>query len=397
VRLTILVSGAALAVSAACSPHRVARASEQHRDSTRFTGVERLLLSAVDSHAFPGAVLQVGFKGRVVYKTAAGHYGDDDPRPVSDSTVYDLASLTKVIGLTTAVMLLAAEGKIDLNRPVADYVPRFSGPDKDRVLVRHLLTHSSGLPAWRPLHLETATRDEAVDSVLAAQLESQPGEAYRYSDLGAITLGLAVERIGGQSLDVILQERVFGPLGMDWTRYRPPQDWIDHIAPTEDDPWRGRVVRGEVHDENAVRLGGVSAHAGLFSMAPDLARFAQWMLDAYHGRLAPDGPLYIPAEIVREFVRLQPGPEGSTRALGWDTPSREGSSAGTLMSPDSFGHTGFTGTSLWIDPHRELFIVLLTNRVHPTRDNNAIRQIRGLVADSVVAALSPQARPHPGR
>jgi CubicO group peptidase (beta-lactamase class C family) len=303
--------------------------------------------------------------------------------------VYDLASLTKVIGLTTAVMLLAAEGKIDLNRPVADYVPRFRGPDKDRVLVRHLLTHSSGLPAWRPLHLETATRDEAVDSVLAARLENQPGEAYRYSDLGAITLGLAVERIAGRSLDVILQERVFGPLGMDRTRYLPPQHWLDRIAPTEDDPWRGRVVRGEVHDENAVRLGGVSAHAGLFSIAPDLARFAQWMLDAYHGRLTPDSPLYIPAEIVREFVHRQPGPEGSTRALGWDTPSREGSSAGTTMSADSFGHTGFTGTSLWVDPQRELFIILLTNRVHPTRDNNAIRQIRGMLADSVVAALTP--------
>ncbi len=350
-RLADLLSCAALPALTVCSPLQVAQVSERQGDSTRFAGIQRLLQSAVDSHAFPGAVLEVGFKGQVVLATAAGHYGDDDARPVTDSTVYDLASLTKVVGLTTAVMLLASEAQIDLNRPVADYVPKFSGADKDRVMVRHLLTHSSGLPAWRPLHLETAARDEALDSVLAAQLESQPGEAYRYSDLGAITLGLAVERIAGQSLDVILQERVFGPLGMDWTRYRPPQDWIDRIAPTEDDPWRGRVVRGEVHDENAVRLGGVSAHAGLFSIAPDLARFAQWMLDAYHGRLKPDSPLYMPAEIVREFVRRQPGPEGSTRALGWDTPSREGSSAGTMMSADSFGHTGFTGTSLWVDPH----------------------------------------------
>ncbi len=388
-RVTLLVAGAVLAASPGCSPPPLARVSERPGESTRFAGVQRLLQSAVEAHAFPGAVLHVGFMGRVVYATAVGQYGDDDPRPVTDSTVYDLASLTKVVGLTTVVMLLATEAKIDLNRPVADYLPRFSGADKDRVLVRHLLTHSSGLPAWRPLHLETATPEEALDSVLATQLESRPGEAYRYSDLGAITLGLAVERIAGQSLDVILQRRVFGPLGMDWTRYCPPQDWIDRIAPTEDDPWRGRVVRGEVHDENAVRLGGVSAHAGLFSIAPDLGRFAQWMLDAYHGRLTPDSPLHVPTEIVRDFVRRQAGPEGSTRALGWDTPSGAGSSAGTMMSADSFGHTGFTGTSLWIDPRRELFIVLLTNRVHPTRDNNAIRQIRGMVADSVIAALTP--------
>jgi CubicO group peptidase (beta-lactamase class C family) len=196
-----------------------------------------------------------------------------------------------------------------------------------------------------------------------------------------------VERLTGKRLDQFLLERVFGPLGMAWTRYLPPAAWTDRIAPTENDPWRGRILRGEVHDENAARLGGVAGHAGLFSMAPDLARFAQWILKAYHGTLEPDATFLVDSATVREFVVRQPGPEGSTRALGWDTPSDEGSSAGTLLSRSSFGHTGFTGTSIWIDPDRDLFIILLTNRVHPSRENNAILRIRGHVADSVMTAL----------
>lgn len=353
-----------------------------------FDGLTKLLESGVEEHAFPSAVVSVGVDGQVLFTNAVGHYGDEDRRPVTDSTVYDLASLTKVIGLTTAVMLLVSEGKIDLDVAVSEYLPEFSGRDKQSVLVRHLLTHTSGLPAWRPLYLETENPEEALDTVFATPLESAPGERYVYSDLGAILLTQIVERVSGIRLDVFLENRVFRPLGMSWTRYRPPPEWLDRIAPTELDPWRGKVVRGEVHDENTVRLGGVSGHAGLFSIAPDLARFAAWILDAYHGRLAPDGPLYIPNEVVTEFTRRQPGPEGSTRALGWDTPSPEGSSAGTMMSPSSFGHTGFTGTSIWIDPETEMFVILLTNRVHPTRENNAISRYRAMAADSAVVGVT---------
>jgi CubicO group peptidase (beta-lactamase class C family) len=175
---------------------------------------------------------------------------------------------------------------------------------------------------------------------------------------------------------------------MHRTRFLPPEEWRTFIAPTEEDPWRGRLLIGEVHDENAARLGGVSGHAGLFSNAPDLARFLQWLLDAWHGRLPEDAEPYLPADVVRQFTTKQPGPEGSTRALGWDTPSPGGGgSAGHLLSPSGFGHTGFTGTSIWVDPERELFIVLLTNRVHPTRENRALLRMRGVVADSVVGAL----------
>lgn len=349
--------------------------------------MEQLLQSCVANGAFPGAVLTVGSRDTILYSGAFGSYGDDDQRSVSDSTVYDLASLTKVIGLTTAVMLLVSEGRLDIDHPLANFFPQLAGSPKGEVTVRHLLTHTSGLPAWRPLHLETATKDEALDSVLAAQLESTPGTKYTYSDFGAITLGLVVESVSGQGLDEFLEHRVFGPLGMVWTRYLPPTDWIERIAPTEDDPWRGRVLRGDVHDENAARLEGVAGHAGLFSTGPDLGRFAQWILQTYHGSVDSSDGVPVDPATVRDFVKRQPGPEGSTRALGWDTPSTEGSSAGLLLSRSSFGHTGFTGTSIWIDPERDLFIILLTNRVHPTRENSAMRWVRPKVADAVVRAV----------
>ncbi|UCF40753.1 MAG: beta-lactamase family protein, partial [Gemmatimonadota bacterium] len=353
----------------------------------RLDGVARLLEHEVAEGAFPGAVLAVGHRGAVAVR-AVGRYGEEDPRPVHEGTVYDLASLTKVVGLTTATMLLVAEGTLELDRPAQHYLPAFEGPGKEGITVRHLLTHSSGLPAWDTLYLKADTPEEALALVMRAPLEAAPGERYVYSDLGAITLTKVVEAVAGEPLDALLERRVFKPLAMRHTRFRPPEEWLPMIAPTERDPWRGRLVHGEVHDENAYRLGGVSGHAGLFSTAPDLARFAGWMLDAWAGRLTPGAEPSLPAEVVREFTRRQPGPEGSSRALGWDTPSPSvRSSAGTLLSPSSFGHTGFTGTSIWIDPERELFIILLTNRVHPTRDNRAILRIRGQVADSVVAAL----------
>ena len=174
---------------------------------------------------------------------------------------------------------------------------------------------------------------------------------------------------------------------MHETQFRPSSELLERIAPTERDPWRGRVLRGEVHDENAHRLGGIAGHAGLFSTAPDLAKFARWMLDAYHGRHPTGTEPNIPMEVVREFTRRQEIPQGSTRALGWDTPSVQGSSAGTLLSRSSFGHLGFTGTSIWIDPQQDIFVILLTNRVHPTRENNAIRRVRPRVADFIARAV----------
>jgi len=359
----------------------------------RFDPVFEYLRSQVDS-AFPGAVIVIGGANQNIVVSAVGHYGVDDARPVTAATVYDLASLTKVIGLTTAVMILVDSGKIDLEAPVQRYVPAFQGAGKERVTIRHLLTHSSGMPAWRPLYAETATREQALALVDTTPLLRQPGDTFVYSDLGAIVLTQAVEAITGQRVNDFLQARVFGPLEMESTRFLPPEDWRDHIAPTENDTtFRHRWLRGEVHDENAGRLGGVSGHAGLFSSGPDLARFAAWLLELRRGALGAgwqpgvNAPA-ISAKTVRTFTTRQNIPAGSSRALGWDTPS-ENSSAGTKMGPNAFGHTGFTGTSIWFDPDRNLFIILLTNRVNPTRANTKILQVRRRVADLVNDALTP--------
>ncbi len=364
----------------------------------RFEPVVTYLRSQVDS-AFPGAVIAVGrsnYVDRLLLLAAVGRYGANDPRSVTPETVYDLASLTKVIGLTTAVMLLVDSGKLDLDAPAQRYVPAFQGASKDRVTIRHLLTHSSGMPAWRPLYAEAKTREEALLLVDTTPLLRQPGDTVVYSDLGAIVLTQAVEAVAGERLDTFLAHRVFEPLDMQSTRYLPPESWRSHIAPTENDTvFRHRMLRGEVHDENAGRLAGVSGHAGLFSTAPDLARFAQSLL---YNRLAGDSATlicsdscspvpWITPQIVRQFTRRQHVPAGSSRALGWDTPSGN-SSAGTRLGSNSFGHTGFTGTSIWIDPDRDLFIILLTNRVNPTRANTTILQVRRRVADLVVDAVN---------
>lgn len=360
---------AVVAVLLACGTS--AAAPSRPQPETRFEAVVAYLRSQVDS-AFPGAVIAVGKHDRVLLLAAVGHYGIDDPRPVTPETVYDLASLTKVIGLTTACMMLNGEGKLDLDAPVQRYVPAFRGPNKERVTVRHLLTHSSGLPAWRPLYTETTTRATAFALADTTALLRQPGDTFVYSDLGAMVLTQAVEAITGQRLDAYLDAREFQPLGMTSTRFLPPPAWRDRIAPTERSQ-DGTIIRGTVHDENAWRLGGVSGHAGLFSTAGDLTRFAQWLL----GQRS-----YL------EWTRRQNVPPGSSRALGWDTPS-ENSSAGTKLDPRAFGHTGFTGTSIWFDPDKDFFIILLTNRVNPTRENNRIGRVRPRVADLVVDALTP--------
>lgn len=371
------------------APVAAAPAESLGFDSAALAAIPAYLDSEVDV-AFPGAVVAVGRHGRVALLAAVGHLAAGNPSPVTPNTFYDLASLTKVIGLTTACMILVDEGRLDLDAPIARYVPEFLGPGKSAVTVRHLLTHSSGLPAWRPLYREAATRQAAFALVDTTPLDTTPGARFVYSDLGAILLTQAVERITGERLDRFLARRVFGPLGMTRTRYRPPRAWRPDIAPTEvDTVFRHELVWGEVHDENAWRMDRVSGHAGLFSTAPDLARFAAWIL-ARRAGTGPD-PVGVAAATVRAFTTRQDLPPGSSRAIGWDTPSQP-SSAGTRMSPDAFGHTGFTGTSIWMDPDRDLFVILLTNRVNPTRANNRLGAVRPHVADLAVLALS-----HPER
>ncbi|MGE0441029.1 MAG: serine hydrolase domain-containing protein [Gemmatimonadales bacterium] len=347
--------------------------------------------SAVRAAAAPGAVVAVSLHGARFYHSA-GQLGADEPVGIDQRTVYDLASLTKVVALTTVTMMAVDEGRIGLDDPVSRYLPGWRGTGKDAVTVRHLLTHSSGLPAHRPLWREATGRDSALALVLATPLDTVPGARMVYSDLGAITLTQIVESVYGRSIDRLFRERVAGPLGLRSTRFQPPGSWLARIAPTERDPWRGRLVRGEVHDENAAFLGGVSGHAGLFSDAEDLLTFGEWLLAERADTGTPGRGPRISAGVVREFTRRQEVVPGSSRALGWDTPS-ENSSAGHRLSPESFGHTGFTGTSIWLDPTRSLVVVLLSNRVNPTRDNPRLGPLRGLVADRTVEVI--EGRGHP--
>jgi CubicO group peptidase (beta-lactamase class C family) len=359
-----------------------------------WSAVTTYLDSAVAAGAAPGAVLGVSIGGRRFFY-GTGRLGQDDASRPDSSTVYDLASMTKVVGLTTIAMMAVDEGRLDLDAPVRRYVPAFQGRDKERVTVRHLLTHSSGLRGFRLLYKETSTRDEALALTDTTALDTVPGTRFVYSDLGIIVLTQAIEHIYGERIDSLFAERVAGPLGLASTRYLPPASWLPRIAPTENDPWRGHVIRGEVHDENTARLGGVSGHAGLFSDALDLVRFGEWIAG---GLGKAPGPLHLTRALVSAepptprslpaFATRQNIPPGSSRALGWDTPSGA-SSAGTRLSPSSIGHTGFTGTSIWIDPSRDLVIVLLSNRVHPTRENTRWGPVRAHVADLVAATLFP--------
>ena len=380
-----------LATAACGHPRPVPPITVQQQSYGRFQPVVDYLQTQVDS-AFPGATVAVGYGDSVVLLAAVGHYAANDKRPVTTETVYDLASLTKVIALTTECILLVDRGKLDLDAPVQRYLPEFRGPMKDQVTIRYLLTHSAGLVADLPLWDSTRTREAALAMVDTSPLVSPPGAKFVYSDLSAIVLMQAVERITGRPFDQLLADDVFTPLRMTSTRFAPPTTWRDRIAPTEMDTFfRHRLLIGEVHDESAARLDGVSGNAGLFSTAPDLAKFAEWLLDS---RLTPgrrpgvSRPQASPP-VVLQFTQRQNIPPGSSRALGWDTPS-ENSSAGTKMGPNAFGHTGYTGTSIWFDPDRSLFIILLTNRVNPTRANTRIFQVRRRVADLVNEIFTPQ-------
>ena len=351
---------------------------ERLRDTVR-----TILDQSVSDSAFPAAIAVVGSHRGTLIAYGSGHL-DWGPSPLADEqTIWDLASLTKVIGTTTAIMQLVERGRVRLDAPVRRYLPRFVGAGKNRVTVRHLLTHSSGLPSGRPLYREATSPSAALELVYATPLQAVPGARTVYSDLGAILLGRIVERASGERLDRYLARHVFTPLGMRSTMFRPPDSLRYRTAPTEFDAWRQRHLRGEVHDENAVALGGIAGHAGLFSTARDLSRFATMYLQG--GTLG--GVRVLRPATIRQFTRVQDA-AFSSRALGWDTPTGA-SSAGHLMSRRAFGHTGFTGTSIWIDPANDVFVLLLTNRVNPTRENHRISGVRVALADAVLGIVAP--------
>jgi len=348
--------------------------------------LQHLLDRAVRDSAFPGAIAVVGRKDRVLATVSAGHL-DWAPSPAPDEhTLWDMASLTKVTATTSSVMQLVEQGKVDVNAPVQKYLPDWQGPNKEKVLIRHLLTHSSGLPAWRPLYKEATNAEQAMQLVFQTPLDTLPGARMLYSDLNFILLAQVVQRVTGQRIDAYAAEHVFGPLKMTDTQFRPAASLLPRIAPTEVDPWRQRHIRGEVHDENAAILGGVSGHAGLFSTGADVARLCQAYLNG--GTL--DGAHIWSPETIKLFTTVYDS-TFSNRAFGWETPNGT-NSAGHLMKRPAFGHTGFTGTSYWIDPANDLFVVLLTNRVNPTRQNNKIGGVRTAVADMAEELLAAAKR-----
>jgi CubicO group peptidase (beta-lactamase class C family) len=336
----------------------------------------------VEARAFPAAVVEVGTRRQVLWQQAFGRLEyEPGSAATQTSTIFDLASLTKVIATTSLVMRLVERGTLALNHPIRKWIPDWRGTDREHVTLRSLLTHSSGLTAWLPFYRDHAGRQEFQHAICSLPLEYPPDTQVIYSDLGFILLGFIVEDAGGHPFPLqvaqLLSTLTSAPL-----MFNPPADLRSSIAPTENDPWRGRRLAGEVHDENCWALGGAAGHAGLFGTAQAVGDVARAMLGALDGT----DPRVASAETARLFVARSAAATGS-RALGWDT-MLPTSSCGTRMSPSAFGHTGFTGTTLWIDPEREVYVVFLTNRVNPTRENTAIQRIRPALHDAVLAALA---------
>ena len=346
-----------------------------------FAAAWEVLARAIARHAFPGAAAAVTWRGKLVARKALGQFTYDPGSPaVTPETVYDLASLTKPVATTTAAMILYERGDLDLDMPVAAILPPFaaSDPRRPQVTLRMLLAHCSGLPAYERLFERCPTREALLQAALAVPLSADPGARVEYSDIGFILLGEVLARLAQEPLDRFCQREIFGPLALAHTAFNPPPSWKPRIPPTEDDrSFRHRIIQGEVNDENASVMGGVAAHAGVFSNVDDLASFAHCLL-----RRGP--PLVRPGTLAL-FTRPEPLAQ-RRRTLGWDLPSSP-SQSGTCFSSGSFGHLGFTGTSLWIDPERELSVTLLTNRTWPDRSGQGIKTARPEFHDAVLRVL----------
>ncbi len=340
-----------------------------------------MMTAAIADHASPGITIAIGHHGRIVYTNGWGHTDWAPGAPAAnDSTIYDMASLTKVVATTTAAMLMEEDGKLDIERTVVSYLPEFNDPEKAPITLRMLLNHTSGMKQYQFLYKEIKGREAYLQRINAKPLIHKPGEMFDYTDWNMIVMQQVVEQISGKTLDALLTERVYGPLGMRDTQFNPPESLKPRIAPTEIQAFRGGQVWGVVHDENAWAMGGVSGHAGLFSSARDLGVFTQMMLNG--GEY--NGVRVLHAETLARWTSRQR--KDAARGLGWETPSPR-SSAGRYFSARSFGHTGFTGTSIWADPEKQLFVVLLTNRVDPSRDNQKVGPLRRAVADAVQRAV----------
>lgn len=371
----------------------------------KMSGAFAVLRDAIEARAFPGAVAAVSFEGELVALQGVGQFTYDASSPVVlADTIYDLASVTKVVATTAAAMILYERGRLRLEMPLVEVVPEFAegakekthirqnradvghlgdqrkeGEQRRQVTLRMLLTHSSGLPGYVRLFEQAQGREAMLRAACSVPLEAAPGTRAEYSDIGFILLGEALQRLAGEPLDQFCQREVFAPLGMARTGFCPPAELRKQIPPTEDDlSYRHRVIQGEVQDENASAMGGVAGHAGVFAPAADVMRFAQCMMNGGAPILRP--------ETVALFTQRDSSISGTSRALGWDKPSQP-SQSGKYFSSRAFGHLGYAGTSLWIDPERQLAIVLLTNRTWPDRGCQLIKQVRPRFHDSVIEAL----------
>jgi CubicO group peptidase (beta-lactamase class C family) len=358
-----------------------------------FDAVTRLMMQGVTDGCFPGAVLVVGSQGHLIFESAVGAAAlVPTARQMTTETVFDLASLTKAIATTTALMLLVDRGQVHLDAPLSAYLPAFGENRSCSPTPRQLLSHNAGLPACRAYYQDASgdwpqpkRRGAVYRAAHAEPLVTAPGAAVQYSDIGFILLGEVVETVSGLPFEVFWSEAICDALHLPGVRFYDPAQALPNTLPfasTEACPWRGRVLSGEVHDENAWIMGGVAGHAGLFATARDVWRFAQGLLDGWHGC-----SWLVSTATLHAFLQRQGLPWGSTWALGWDTPTPGRSSAGHHFSATSIGHLGFTGTSVWIDLLRQVIVVLLTNRVHPSRQREGIKAFRPAIHDAVMQAL----------
>ena len=348
--------------------------------ASSFEAARQILQRAVTDRAFPAAVIEVGRSSQPLWREAFGRLTfDAEATPARDDTVFDLASLTKVLATTALAMRQVERGALGLDDPVARYIPLWRDQGRASVTIRDLLTHCSGLPAHVPLFRDHQGRAAFERAICQAPREYVARSKSIYSDLGFILLGFILETAA--TLDVQFDTMRLQMGSIQNLQFRPPTVWKPHTAPTRQDPWRGRLLVGEVDDDNAWALGGAAGHAGLFGTAASVGEFARHLLQVLDGRAGA-----FRRDTVEAFVTRRADIPGSSRALGWDT-MLPTSSCGTLMSPRAFGHTGFTGTSLWMDPDRGVYVVLLTNRVHPSPDNDAISRVRPAVHDAIMEEL----------
>lgn len=346
------------------------------------TKVDKLIYGAIKDSVFPGAVLLISKEGKTIYKNAYGNFTyNKKSSKVTLNTIYDLASLTKVVATTTAAMICIDENLFHLNDKVIKYIPMFDNNGKEKITIRNLLMHNSGLPAYKRFYKLYSTADEVIKDIYETKLIYKTGSKTVYSDLSMIVLAKVIEKVTGMPFDKFVKRKILNPLQMKNTFFNPPGSIKYKIAPTEfDNYWRHRQLQGEVHDETASLLNGVSGNAGLFSSVGDLSNFLTMILNngTYKNKRI------IKKETVKLFITKQPN---SKRALGWDIKSLVKSSAGNLFSPRSFGHTGYTGTSMWVDPEKKLFVIFLTNRVYPTRKNRKIIKFRPVLHDEIIKSI----------